>query len=42
MDKSNVIPFIRFIGVDFGAQLPKGITETQTGALVGVPTVKYG
>ncbi len=47
MDKSNVIPFIRFIGVDFGAQLPKGIIETETGALVGVPTieslaVKYG
>lgn len=47
MDKSNVIPFIRFIGVDFGAQLPHGITETETGALVGVPTlekraVKYG
>lgn len=34
MDKSNVIPFIRFIGVDFGAQLPEGIIECETGALL--------
>jgi II/X family phage/plasmid replication protein len=40
MEKSNVIPFIRFIGVDFGAQLPEGVTETETGALVGVPMFK--
>lgn len=40
IDKSNVIPFIRFIGVDFGAQLPQGITETETGGLVGVPTIE--
>lgn len=35
--KSNVIPFLRFIGVDFGAQLPQGITETETGSLLGIP-----
>jgi II/X family phage/plasmid replication protein len=38
MEKSNVIPFIRFIGVDFGAQLPPGVTETDTGALLGSPS----
>jgi II/X family phage/plasmid replication protein len=38
MEKSNVIPFIRFIGVDFGAQLPPGVTETETGRLIGLPS----
>lgn len=45
VDKSNVIPFIRFIGVDFGAQLPQGVTETETGALIGIlmfENLKYG
>lgn len=40
MEKSNVIPFIRFIGVDFGAQLPEGVTETETGSLVGSPVFR--
>lgn len=40
MEKSNVIPFIRFIGVDFGAQLPEGVTETETGSLIGLPVFR--
>jgi II/X family phage/plasmid replication protein len=40
MEKSNVIPFIRFIGVDFGAQLPEGVTETETGSLIGSPVFR--
>lgn len=32
--KTNVVPFLRYVGVDFGNQLPEGIRETENGSLV--------